>query len=153
MEHHTLDVHPVPKDKSPMFINEPWLIDQSILEMTTSLSNEPESEADNIRIYIPLDINKSAILRRLDSIIYRYGEASEENEAAFETDVEQLISQIEIHDQIWYVRHMPKEGRHSVEAVDLVREFVKRLDNIPDACAESFPFEVIDKLTDEYLES
>lgn len=27
MEHYTLDVHPIPKEKMPLYINEPWLID------------------------------------------------------------------------------------------------------------------------------
>lgn len=28
LEHHDLDVYPIPKEKAPMFINEPWLIDE-----------------------------------------------------------------------------------------------------------------------------
>ena len=31
-----------------------------------------------------------------------------------------LVAQIEIYDQIWYVRHMPKEGEHSAEAIYLL---------------------------------
>ena len=64
-------------------------------------------------------------------------------------DVEMLISQIEIYDQIWYVRHMPKDGEHSMEARDLVEEFIAKLEEIPDG--ECFPFEVIDRLKEEYL--
>lgn len=26
MEHHDLDVYPIPREKTPMYINEPWLI-------------------------------------------------------------------------------------------------------------------------------
>ena len=69
----------------------------------------------------------------------------------FSSDVEQLISQIEIYDQFWSVQHMPKEGVHSAEAVSLVRKFVDRLSEIPDGCAECFPFELIDELREEYL--
>ena len=29
-DHHPLDVWPLPRDQKPMFINEPWLIDDSI---------------------------------------------------------------------------------------------------------------------------
>ena len=90
-------------------------------------------------------------MRRLNSIIYRYGEANEENEMDFSQDVSMLISQIEIHDQIWYGRHMPDEGEHSAEAQNLVREFIERLEEIPDGCAETFPFEMIDELREEYL--
>ena len=150
MEHHTLDVYPIPKDKAPLYINEPWLIDCSLLEISNG-SAEPEQEEDNIRVYIPLDINKNAILRRLDTMIIHYGEANEKNELDFSIDVDMLVSQIEIYDQIWYVRHMPENGEHSQEAVDLVREFIARLEKIPDGCAEIFPFELIDTLREEYL--
>lgn len=150
MIYHRLDVYPVPKDKAPRYINEPWLIDTSILEAGTG-SREPEAQKDNIRVYIPLDINKKAILRRLDRLIARYDEANEENEADFLEDVSMLISQIEIYDQIWYVRHMPSEGEHSEEASDLVREFVERLEEISDGGAEIFPFEIIEELKREYL--
>lgn len=27
--HHDLDPYPIPKDRTPMFINEPWIIDES----------------------------------------------------------------------------------------------------------------------------
>lgn len=57
---HSLDPYPIPKEEHPLFINEPWLIDESILT-TTKKDNGPESEADNRRIYVPLDLNKSAI--------------------------------------------------------------------------------------------
>ena len=150
MEHHTLDVHPIPKEKAPLYINESWLIDRSLLEISNG-SKEPEQEQDNIRVYLPLDINKSTILRRLDLLITHYGEANEKNEIDFSIDVNMLVSQIEIYDQIWYARHMSENGDHSREAVELVREFITRLEEIPDGCAELFPFELIDILRKEYL--
>lgn len=33
-----------------------------------------------------------------------------------------IISQLEIYDQIWFVRHMPKKGEHSREAKELVEQ-------------------------------
>ena len=126
------------------------MIDRSLLEISDERA-EPEPEQDNIRVYIPLDINKNAILRRLDTMIIHYGEANEKNELDFSIDVDMLVSQIEIYDQIWYVRHMPENGEHSQEAADLVREFIARLEEIPDGCAEIFPFELIDTLREEYL--
>ena len=54
MEHHSLDPYPVPKDKSPLYINEPRIIDKSLLEY--SLQSEPEEKEDNVRVYIPLDL-------------------------------------------------------------------------------------------------
>lgn len=146
---HVFDVHPVPKDASVLFVNEPWLMDGSI---DAGSSNEPEWEADNVRIYVPLDINRSAILRRLAAVILEYGEAGEDNELAFSVAVDRIVYQLEIYDQLWYARHMPKRGKHSAEGISLAADFVKMLEEIPDNCAETFPFELIDKLKEEYLE-
>lgn len=45
---------------------------------------------------------------------------------------------------------MPDEGEHSSEAIELVRKFVKMLEEIPDGCADLFLFELIDELRNEY---
>ncbi len=149
MTHHQLDPYPVPKDKGALFVNEPWLVDKSLNGDRTD--GEPEKKNDNVRIYVPIDLNKEAILRRLNRIINQYEEANEENEFEFREDVDMLISQIEIYDQIWFVRHMPEEGKHAEEAKELVREFTAKLEDTPDGCAECFPFETIDELREEYL--
>ena len=47
---------------------------------------------------------------------------------------------------------MPEKRDHSREAKDLVKEFVAKLEEIPDGGAEVFPFEMIDRLKKEYLE-
>ena len=108
MEHHDLDVYPIPWEKTPMYISEPWLIDRSI---------------------------KERALKKAD----------------FSQDIEMLISQIEIYDQIWYVRHISQDGEHSLEAKKLVEEFIEKLEEIPNGGAECFPFEIIDRLREEYL--
>lgn len=150
MEHHDIDPYSLPRDKNALYINEPWLVDKTLLELPPH--PEPEEEKDNIRVYVPLDINKEAILRRLDRLIDQYGEANEENEMEFSIDADRLVSQMEIYDQIWSIRHAPKEGKHSAEAIELVREFVKKLRDILDGCAECFPFVLIDELSREYLD-
>ena len=147
--HHDLDVHPVPEDKDPIYINEPWLADW--LKDNGEGNIHAVTPADNIRIYVPLDICKDDVLNRLDRIVARYEEANEYNEFYFSMDVAKLVAQIEIYDQIWRVRHITKESTHSAEAISLVREFVARLADIPDGCAETFPFELIDELYEEYL--
>lgn len=78
-------------------------------------------------------------------------EATEENEMEFSIDVSMIISQLEIYDRVWFLRHMPKKGEHSQEAKELVRVIITRLEEIPDGCAECFPFETIDELKQEYL--
>ena len=147
VEHHNLDPYPIPKAKEPLYVNESTLTDMSFVE---KIANDMEKE-DNVRIYVPIDINADAIMRRLHYIIYKYGEANEQNESAFSSEVQHLFSQVEIYDQVWFIRDADYMGKHSRKGIALVREFVKALQEIPDGCAELFPFEMIDWLTEEYL--
>ena len=74
-DHHPLDVWPIPREEKPLFINEPWLVDDSIyFEMAKQMkaAREPEDQPDNRRVYIPLDLNKAAFLRRLDHVLDKY---------------------------------------------------------------------------------
>ncbi|GAB1475499.1 hypothetical protein MASR2M70_03310 [Bacillota bacterium] len=88
----------------------------------------------------------------MDALIAGYGEANEKNEMTFEADVNGIIFEVEIYDQIWYAREISLQGKHSVKAIELVKEIIARLENIPDGCAECFPFETIDELENEYLQ-
>ena len=154
MEHHNLDAHPIPKDSKPLFINEPWLVDPSLQwRQEAEYDPAPLDDPDNIRVYVPLDLCKESILRRLSEVISRHGAASEKNEADHSDDVVMLISQIEIYDQVWFARHMPKEGKHSVEAIELVKEFVQKLEEIEVYDAETFPYSTIDKLRKEFIDT
>lgn len=86
-------------------------------------------------------------------MISRHGEASEKNEADYIYGVVMLISQIEIYDQVWFAMYMPKEGKHSVEAIELMKEFVKKLEEIEVYDAETFPYSTIDKLKMEFIDT
>lgn len=145
---HSLDPYPIPKDKTPMFINEQHMAE--IYDFEFKKDGSVPDDDDNIRVYVPLDLNRRLILRRLSRVINHYKEANEKNEIAFQADVFKIVSQIEIYDQIWYIRHMPDKGEHSSDVIELVRKLVKMLEEIPDGCAELFPFELIDELRNEY---
>lgn len=147
---HDLDVYPVPKGKTPLYINEPQLVDPVLWEIG-SAEREPQPDPDNVRIYVPIDLNRNAVLRRLHFIIAKYGEANEENEFSFSAEVDRLWAQAEIYDQVWSARHMSESGKHSAEMIKLAKDFVAMLEDIPDGCAECFPFEMIDELTEEYI--
>ena len=144
-----LDPYPIPKDKTPLYINDAMLAER--FDYAEKKGLDVPSDEDNVRVYIPLDINKKLILNRLEMLINYYEEANEDNEFNFSMDVEKLITQIEIYDRVWYLKKMPKEGDHSKEAIELVGEFVAMLEEIPDGCAELFPFEIIDELRQKYL--
>lgn len=155
---HKLDIAPIPEQV--LFINEPWMIDESIdnFHLKGKINTMPDNEPDNVRIYLPMDLNKTAILRRLDAVINRYGEANEMNEMNFSADVSLLVYQIEVYDQVWYARPGEVDGipgiegaKHSTKAVALVKEFIAKLETICDGGAECFPFELIDELRAEYL--
>ncbi len=152
-EHHDLDVYPIPKEKQPLFINEPWLMDLSLLN-DEELCKAPEPQKDNIRVYVPVDLNANAITRRLYHIIDQLGPACEKNEMNYSVTVGQLISQIEIYDQIWYIRNVPFNGdkKHSTEACVFVKRFIEILEAIEVLDAELFPNNVIDELRTEYLD-
>ena len=66
--HHILDVYPEPREKAARFINETWLIDKTV-KIVPNRRTPQEGDPDNIRIYVPLNLNRRAILRRLDEII------------------------------------------------------------------------------------
>lgn len=151
MDHHNLDICPIPRDKSPLYINEPWIID----ETADIRVSEPDPASDNVRVYVPLDLNRETILRRLQYIKSKYGDVDWKNETSISVEVALLIHQIEIYDQVQYVRHMPKastqpgEKTHSMEATSLVKEFIKELEEI-DSSGDTFPYEKIEELRKEF---
>ncbi len=159
MTHHDLDVHPMPKDKPALFVNEPWLNDDFREPGDDKWYDTP----DKIRIYVPVDISAKSIMNKLRYITQRYGMATESNEFRFSTEVDRLVFQIEVYDQIWYARgskdhpgvcRKDEDGLmhgHSREGIELVKQFVEGLKKIPDGCAEQFPFELIVELRKEYL--
>lgn len=143
MEHHNLDIYPDPRDKTPIYINEPWLIDDSMYE------KKDYCPLDSIRVYVPLDLSKESILRRLRHIKFKYGAIDWRNESNISTEVALLVNQIEIYDQVHFVRNLPGVNGHSEKGIELVREFVKELDEI-DSSGDTFPFEEIEELRKEY---
>jgi hypothetical protein len=124
------------------------LIDSSLLDELPNTKDEQEQ--DNIRVFIPMDINHKAILRRIRTIILKYGEANERNELSFLKEIEAIVAQTEIYDQIWFARTVPQGKKHSEKGTALIREVVSLLREIPDGGAEIFPFELIESLEIEY---
>lgn len=94
-------------------------------------------------------------------MIGHYEEANERNEFDFCQNTEALLDLVKICDQFWKEREPDqvlkiekKKGPaalHSKKAVDLIQAFVDILEEIPDGCAEMFPFEMIDRLKREYF--
>lgn len=60
------------------------------------------------------------------------------NEAAFPKEIRRYIP-------------LNYNASTKIKAKELVTEIIARLEDIPDGCAECFPFELIDELKQEYL--
>ena len=133
------NIYPEPRRVHPLYINEPELIDESIIFLK---GHEPK---DNIRIYVSLDLNKEAILRRLNRIRAKYNKVDWRNESAIFVEVTKLIKQIEIYDQVHFVRNIAGLNGHSVEARELVIEFIKELEGI-NSVSHTFPYMIIEEL-------
>ena len=146
---YNLDCNPIPRDEIPIYINEPWISDITLLDLLKS--EQPDPEEDNVRVYIPMDISRDSILRRLEFIINKYGEANEDNEIMFSSEIEQVIAQFEIYDQIWMTWEGIEGAKHSNKGTEVIKAIIETLQDIPDGCAETFPFELIDELKAEYL--
>ena len=159
--HHALDVEPV--SEKALYVHESDLADPSQADVPVpstaqgkpldrrerlqlELRSQPE---DNVRVYIPLDINENAILRRLHHIFWKYGDVSEANEAPFRSEVETLVSQVEIYDQVWFVRDGDSGNHHSGKATALVQEMCSWLMEHP-GCGETFPMDLVEELRREY---
>ncbi len=134
------------KDGKTFYTDAAYLADRSLMDIM-----EQEEAEDRIRVYVPLDISEEDILRRMYRLTLHYGEANEDNEFEFREDVEVLIGQIELYDRFWLDHNGDISAKHSRQAVELVKKFIAKLEEIPDGCAEFFPFETIDELRREYL--
>lgn len=63
---HMLETNPSPE--ASFFVNEVMLADTSISwsEKSVEEINKPDGEEDNVRILVPLDLNRKAIIRRFN---------------------------------------------------------------------------------------
>lgn len=148
--HHNLDVHPEPE--RVLYINETEIADNSICETNYDDQEQP----DNVRVYIPLDLNHSAIIRRMGQIGLRNGYPTERNEFQYVSDMQKIITQLEIYDQVWFVREKndvdsPEKKHHSLHGKKLVEEMLNILEQWEEnSAAECFPYDEIDELEEEY---
>lgn len=130
----------VDSDKDVMFIDNSNFIEDTY----------PNDTDDNIRIYVPIDINQDSVMDRLYNVINRYKEANEDNEMSFSVDVAILLNQLNVYDEYWSEHEEQTNKKHSSHGTELAKKMIEALRNIPDGCAECFPFETIDQLKKDY---
>ena len=160
---HKLDCKPIPENV--LYINELDLADsvpyETNIEMEKALTGKCKEEGgvlpdDNVRIYVPIDINADAIMRRLHLLFVTMDYPTEDNESAYSFAVRRIISQLEIYDQVCVTRNFENSVqkelvgvRHSREGIELAKRIADYLEE-NDGTAELFPWDEIEKLRKEF---
>ena len=161
--HHKLDIHPIPADV--LYVNELSLAGEAPYEtkqdVDKALTGKTRSKGgilpdDNVRIYVPMDLNADIIMWRLYSLQNLLGSPTEKNESAYSSGVSMAISQLEIYDQVWVARKLEdavqkEDGgvRHSRQGIELAKQMVKYLEE-NEGNAECFPYDQIEELREEF---
>lgn len=168
--HHDLDIKPVPAQV--LYINEPGIAGDfcgmglSDLDDAQWLSKFDDSSdnalwyakqsPDHIRVFIPLDLSRKTILAYFRAVMVFFGHANEKNEAAFSSAIDQVVTRLEIYDQVWLTKEMSRNRTcaelHSQHASEIVRIIVDELVHLgSDGCtAECSPYETVEMLCKEY---
>lgn len=160
---HKLDCKPIPENV--LYINELNLVDslpyETKIDMEKALTGKCKEEGgvlpdDNVRIYVPIDINADAIMRRLHLLFVTMDYPTEDNESAYSFAVRRIISQLEIYDQVCVTRNFENSVqkelvgvRHSREGIELAKRIADYLEE-NDGTAELFPWDEIEKLRKEF---
>lgn len=161
--HHKLDIHPIPTDV--LYVNELSLAGKVPYEikrdMDKALTGRTKSTGgilpdDNVRIYVPMDLNADIIVRQLYSLHSTLGYPAEKNESAYCSGVGKVITQLEIYDQVWAARKLEdtvqkEDGgvRHSHQGIELAKQIVRYLEEI-EGTAECFPYDEIQELREAF---
>lgn len=160
--HHDLDIHPIPE--KVLYINDLTIADTASYYETRkqyqkALTGETRANGgilpdDNVRIYVPLDLNANQILHRLHQIYRVMGSPDDMNESDFCVETGKIIAQLEIYDQVWVARDLKNAVKinaniHSPKGIQLAREIISVLME-DEGCAECFPYDIISELKTEF---
>ena len=162
--HHNLDIHPIPE--GVLYINEMDFLEPNYYELKEQIKKAASGKTiaqggilpdDNVRIYVPMDLNADKIMWRLYRIYMALDDPDYHNETEFSTAVGIIVAQLEIYDQVWVARDaahavQKSEGGvyHSQKGIELAKKIIEYLEE-NEGCAECFPYEIIDKLKDEFI--
>ena len=160
---HNLDIYPIPKDV--LYVNELSLAGKVPYETkddtAKAITGKKAAEGgilpnDNVRIYVPMDLNADIIMWQLYSLHGSLGYPTEKNESAYNSGVSKVISQLEIYDQVWAARKVgetvqKEDGgvRHSQQGIELAKQIVKCLED-NEGNGECFPYDQIEELKEAF---
>ena len=66
---------------------------------------------DNVRIYVPMDLNADAIMHQLYMLYDALGPVDEGNEFHYSSGLARIILQLEVYDQAWIARETGKNNQ------------------------------------------
>lgn len=161
--HHKLDIHTIPANV--LYVNELSLAGKVPYEtkdtMEKAITGKIKSKGgilpdDNVRIYVPMDLNTDIIMWQLYSLHGSLGYPTEKNESAYSSGVRKVISQLEIYDQVWAARKLDETvqkencgAKHSRQGIELAKQIVKYL-KCNEGDAECFPYEEVNELRETF---
>mgnify|MGYP004592523533 FL=1 len=161
--YHKLDIHPIPADV--LYVNELSLAGKVPYETkddtAKAITGKKKSEGDilpddNVRIYVPMDLNADIIMWQLYSLHGSLGYPTEKNESTYSSGVSKVISQLEIYDQVWTARKVGEsvqkedgDVRHSQQGIELAKQIVKYLED-NEGNGECFPYDQIEELKEAF---
>ncbi len=107
---------------------------------------------DNVRIYLPVDINAENIIRKLNRLYDQLGDVSEDNEWNYSIEVRKLIKFLTLYDSLLLekkeIETIQTDGAvHAKLAFDTAKKMVKIMMR-NQGCAELFPYEECEELAD-----
>lgn len=102
---------------------------------------------DNVRIYVPMDLNADFLLWRLHSLYESLGFPDEGNESAYQEAVGQLISLLQVYDAAQAEKEQARG--HSRKGKRLASEMIRCMEE-HEGTAEHFPYEEMGMLGAEY---
>lgn len=156
---HMLDIKPIPDDV--IYINELDFLMPNVYCSPKEITGLMKKEGgilpdDNVRIYVPLDLNADSILTQLKQLYEELGNPTESNEYTYTTRVERIIKELEIYDQVMTARDLsnavqqePGGAYHSKKGIALAKRMVAILEADP-GTAECYPFDQIEQLKEEF---
>ena len=161
--HHNLDINPIPE--KVLYVNELSLAGKVPYEtkddMEKAVTGKIKSKGgilpdDNIRIYVPMDLNADSIMWQLYSLYDLLGYPTESNESAYYSGVRKIITQLEIYDQVWVARKVEESvqkedggERRSRQGIELAGKIAKYLED-NEGIAECFPYDEVKELKSEF---
>ena len=161
--HHKLDIHPIPEEV--LYVNELSLVGnvpyETKRDMERAVTGKKKSEGgilpdDNVRMYVPMDLNADSIMWRLYSLYDVLGYPTESNESAYCVGVRRVIDQLEICEQVWTARNIEEsiqkengEVRHSRKGIELAGKIAQYLED-NEGIAECFPYDEVEELKREF---